>query len=92
MFTSNECRTIISLLPEQFDSHDFIKMGAIVATLSFLDLVKKYDANFTKIDSQVGQFLMRQSNGNKLPLNKDGETESETIIGTKSICALWRKL
>lgn len=89
MFTLEESRQILKALPSMFDSHDFIRMGALIASPSFLDLLKEYSANFQTIDSQIGQFLNRQSND--LSISKIGEHESETIIGTNSKCALWKK-
>ena len=72
-----------------FDSHEFIRVGALIATPSFLNLLKEYSANFQTIDSQIGQFLA--CHANDFLISKQGEQESETIIGTISKCALWKK-
>lgn len=89
MFTLDESRQILRVLPTMFDSHEFIRVGALIATPSFLDLLRSYSADFQTIDSQIGQFLARQTND--LSISKIGEQESETIIGTISKCALWKK-
>lgn len=89
MFTFEESLQVLKSLPTTFDSHEFILHGALVATPSFLNLLREYGADFQKIDSQIGQFLMRQSQ--EFSITKIGEQESETIIGTISKCALWKK-
>ena len=91
MFTQTESRMILSVLPEEFDSHDFIRVGALLATFSFLELLREYHGNFTTIDAQIGQFLNRQAENNNLPIQKVGVHNSETIVGTDSECAVWRK-
>lgn len=92
MFTITESKKILGVLPKQFDSHDFIRVGALLTTSSFLDLLKQYQGDFTTIDSQIGQFLNRCAQKQNLPIRKIGEQESETIVGTFRKCAIWNKI
>lgn len=89
MFTLDESKSIIRMLPTTFDSHEFIRIGALSATPSFIDLLRQYHGDFTIIDSQIGSFLLR--NSEQLSISKVEEQISETIIGTQSKCALWKK-
>ena len=91
MFTLDECRAILKVMPTTFDSHEFIRVGALIATPSFLNLLRMYHADFQIINSQIGSFLMRHVISNELEIEKIDEHDSETIVGTTSKCAVWNK-
>ncbi|MBR1787552.1 MAG: hypothetical protein IJ756_10395 [Paludibacteraceae bacterium] len=91
MFTIAESKSILEVLPEQFDSHDFIRLGVLTTPFPFLEMLRQYHGDFTVIDAQIGTFLSRCAEQKTLPIYKSGERESETIVGTIQKCAIWNK-
>lgn len=89
MFTLDECQSIIKALPSSFDSHEFIRVGALLYPSSYLDMIREYEGNFTTVDALIGSFLLR--NAAQLGIQKVAEQVTETIVGTQGKCALWNK-
>ncbi len=92
MFTLTESQAILAALPTTFDSHDFIRVGALIYTPSFLNMIRQYRGDFTIIDSQIGQELQKNAGSLQIRKKNEAETETETIIGTMSKCAAWEKI
>lgn len=80
--------SVISVLKPQFDSHDFITIYILTFTTHYLELLKKYKSVETT-HQQIGQFLQQHSDD--LNISKQGEIESENILGNYNVCTLWKK-
>ncbi len=88
MITINEAVEVIKLLPNEFDSHDFLQQYALCYTWSYLLLLKD-SKDVQRLHMSIGAFL--KNNEASLSIEKVGERTTINIFGNMVECALWNK-
>lgn len=88
MLTLEEASQVIELLPEKFDSHDFLRQYALCFTWSYLSLLKE-SGDVQQLHMSIGAFLI--NNTSKLNISKIGEVTTANIFGKMTKCAQWSK-
>lgn len=84
-------KKVISNLPVEFDSHQFIEKFSKEIEAEYIYLLKDVseENQFQKVNMQVGRFL---SNNNKeLGIKSKGKTKSKNVFGNSTGCELWIK-
>ena len=80
---------ILSLMPQNFDSHDFIRKFIWECPKVYGELLIKYE-NVSTAHAEISNYL--RYNASKLGIKElDEKTESEDIFKTKRPCANWEK-
>ena len=90
MITLKEARHITSMMKDEFDSHDFILIYACAYTLSYLDVLWKYNGDARTADGQIAKRI--SSWCTELGLSKGVKVVSMNIKGYKSECTKWTKV
>lgn len=95
----NEAVEVIKLLPNEFDSHDFIKAYILKFTTSYMVMVDNADKKksssggtdgvITIVDRIIGAFLQRHQDD--LNIQQLGKKTTENILGRESDCEKWKK-
>ena len=79
----------IGLMPQNFDSHDFIRKFIWEYPKIYGGLLIKHE-NVTTAHAEISNYL--RYNASKLGIKElDEKTESEDIFKTKRPCAKWEK-
>ena len=86
----HEAEKIIELLPNEFTTHQFLKFYAMGYPLSYFELMEEY-GNVRLAHNQVSNELRRLSDGNILPIVRNGETMDPSIFGKEDSVAVWNK-
>jgi len=81
-------KRIIDALKSSFDSHDFIMALVLSDTITYLGIVRQ-SHSIISANQKIGAFLL--NNSKKLGISKQGEIESENILGKTNPCAFWIK-
>jgi len=89
MLTLGEASQVIELLPENFDSHDFLRQYALCYTWSYLSLLME-SGDVQQLHMNIGAFLI--NNISNLNISKIGEVTTANIFGKKTKCAQWGKV
>ncbi|MBR0195041.1 MAG: hypothetical protein IJQ32_02195 [Paludibacteraceae bacterium] len=90
MITIDEARQIVSMMKDEFDSHDFILVYACAYTLSYLNILWEYNGDARIADGQIAKRVSLWST--RLSLSKGVKTISMNIKGYKSECTKWTKV
>ena len=83
-----ETLIILSVLDDNFDSHDFIREYINRLPSSYGELLIKHN-NVNLAHAEIANFL--RTNANILNIHRIGATESNDIFGNKAGCAKWEK-
>lgn len=86
--TALEVQEIITMLGNQFDSHDFILMFIKTYPYSYFKLLDRY-TNVTMVDAQIALYLNHHAV--ELQIEKIGDVVSLNIMSNESGCSLWKK-
>ena len=85
----NEVKKIVEMMPQVFDSHEFILKYIWEYASSYGNLIVKH-RNVTTAHAEVGKFLLNKAN--ELGIEKIGEKDSKDFFGNTAPCAQWKKV
>ena len=88
MINIESASRVVDALKPSFGSHDFIMAFVLSETITYLGFVRQ-SHSIISANQKIGVFLL--NNAEELGIQKQGEVESENILGKISKCALWIK-
>lgn len=88
----SEIKNIISDLPAEFSSHDFIEKFSKKYESDYIDMLVDYKGReaFKTVHSQIAKFL--SLNMKYLGINKRNKDSSEHVFGELDVIQWWEKI
>ena len=84
-------RSIISHLPQTFDTHCFIKRFMKEFQIEYVRLLIQYDQDpFEKVHNQIGRILLNKKTS--LSIRPNGKEKSDNIFGIQTENENWEKI
>lgn len=86
----HEAEKVIELLPDEFSSHQFLKLYATSFPLSYFELMEEYK-EVRLAHNQLSNELRRLSEKKQLPIERNGKIKDQNIFGNEDDVAVWQK-
>jgi len=86
----NDFKKVINGLPNEFDSHEFIKNYIKCYEPEYVKMLSPEFGTFKKAHAQIGKFLSDEQK--TLGIKKNGTILSEDIKGDPDQIASWKKI